>query len=254
MIELKNIHGIVVNSMKYKETNLILKLYTRELGMVSLLVRNKKNFLPLSYEVFAESCFTLERGKNFYYCTDYELINSHYEIRHNIKVYSFINLFVNIIELSIMENMVDYKSYDLFIKTLDFIKISEDDFLNIVNGFLIKYISFQGFKPLLNLELLNSCSDFIFSLEEGIFIGVEDSKVKHNEIVFRKYELEYLYALLYNRLEILGKFDIDIYSKEKIFNSLIEYIKYIYDIPQLHSMNFIERMCLSEKWRKQHGK
>lgn len=44
MIELKNIHGIVVNSMKYKENNLILKLYTRELGMVSLLVRNKKIF------------------------------------------------------------------------------------------------------------------------------------------------------------------------------------------------------------------
>lgn len=250
MTEYKNIHGVVIHTMKYKENSQILKLYTRELGMVSLLIRNKKNNIPLSYEVFSESLFTLQEGKNFYYCMESELINSHYEIRKNIKAYSYINLFVNIIELSIMENMIDYKSFDLFSKILDFIISKENNMLNIVNGFLIKFISFQGFRPMIDINTIDKYSDFDFSFKEGIFLGLNPSKVSQNKRTVTKYELEYLYFLLYNKLEILGKFEIDNNSKENIFYYFISYIMYIYDIPRLYSMKFIEDICLSEKWRK----
>lgn len=249
MSEYKNIHAIVIDSKKFKEHHLLIKLFTKELGILTLLVRNKDINLPLSFSLFSESIFSLRKGRSFYYCTDFDLLHSNFDLRYNIKAYSFVNLFINIIELSLMENMVDENSFSLFNKVLKSMNTSYDRILNYTNAFLIKYISFQGFRPEFNIQNIEKYSFFRLNSDEGIFLPQSKADLIDNKNTLTNKELDYLYTLLYNKLKILGDINTEIFSKEKVFIILIQYIKDIFEISEFHSMKFIENICLSKIWR-----
>lgn len=249
-MEYKNIQGIVIDTMAYKEKRIILKLFTRELGLISLMVydHSKKNTTQ-SYSLFSESVFNLRKNKSFYYSQDEELIDAHYELRNNICAYSFANLLINIIQTTFLDEMIDVKSYDLFIKTLNYLYLPLGDLMDIINAFLIKYISFQGYKPNLEINPHGFQDRYYFSFEEGSIIGF-NGLTKATEIYCRdlnRNELAYLKTLLYNKLVFLQDIEIDSIDKYYIFNLLLDYIKYIYEIPQFHSMAFLKSMCLADK-------
>lgn len=127
---------------------------------------------------------------------------------------------------------------------------SYDRILSLANAFLIKYISFQGYRPEFNYHCIEQYPFFKLISEEGEFYPQTKSEPKYSGRTLTNKELDYLYTLLYNKLEILGVINIDILSKEKVFIVLIQYIKDIFEISEFHSMKFIENICLSKIWRK----
>ena len=78
--------GIVLSGMRYRETGKILRVFTRDYGILPVMAHGvyKKNSSLLSVtEWFAESYFCLDRGRSFYYLRAAELVDLHYALRRD---------------------------------------------------------------------------------------------------------------------------------------------------------------------------
>ena len=243
MKEYKDISGIIFHSFDYKENKTLVKVFTKELGLINLSFVKYKSVLASEYQPFSENIFTLGKSSKYYYAEDIEILNNHYNLRKDIYAYSFANLFVNVIECAILENMIDPISYDLFSKSLENLEIAKNNIYNIVNAFLLKFISFQGFKPLLLQDKNAKYTAFI--INEGRTQSMIEYRGDTDNIYYLTVkELEYLNALLYNKLEILLEYKIDKMIQKKIFRLLVKYLEFVLEIEKFHSMNFIEKVCL----------
>ena len=89
------IEGIVIYERKHGESSKILKIFTKELGNISIMAKGscspKSSILSLS-QVFVEGLYLFRPGRNFYYIKSGRLINSaiilsSYPNAHNLSVY-----------------------------------------------------------------------------------------------------------------------------------------------------------------------
>lgn len=238
-MDYKNINGIILTSRKYKENQSILKLFTRELGLITILNKSsiKANTSGRSMNHFcSEGLYTLAKGKNFYYIKDFDLINGNLFLRQSFEAYIYINLIANIINITMLENIVEPKIYDLFNKTILMMKKRKENSLMYLNGFLIKFITYLGYKPNLRVSSLKK-KNYYFSFSTG---GIFENNVETQQgINLTKENLLYLRFILITPYENFK----DIFPKKTsidIFNFLILYLKYLFEIQTLSALNLVD--------------
>lgn len=223
------IEGIVIYERKHGESSKILKIFTKELGNISIMAKGscspKSSILSLS-QVFVEGLYLFRPGRNFYYIKSGRLINSNYELRNNFTNLCYASLILEIVEKSTLQSSSLNNIYRLLSKILRILCSSKDPSAKTM-AFILKFMSFMGYRPILSVFENN-----FFSLESGVV-----TKNSYTSYSIFKEDIYYLRNLLYTSLD--KDFIYDEGRKKYLFFILTKYLKYNLEIGDFNSLKFL---------------
>ncbi|MTI49418.1 DNA repair protein RecO [Sporosalibacterium faouarense] len=242
----KKTQGIVLRQVKFKESDKILTIFSRENGKISAIAKGaRKTKSPLmgSTQVFCYSDFVLYRGKSFYHVNQGEVLNSFYSLRNDLYKLAYGTYILEIVEAGITEEESNEKVFLLLLKTLNVLSVIEDDFLKLVLAFIIKFLSFMGYKPHLRRCVVcnnNLMGRIKFSISQG---GVLCDKCKNSDLYALSLDLNTVKAmdnLLYAKLDNLDEVQIPESTLLNIEKILTKYLLAHIDKKTFKSLDFIK--------------
>lgn len=241
-----NTQGIILRETKFQEADKILTIFTRKNGKLQAIAkgaRRPKSQLIASTQVFCFSDFVLYKGKNMYNISQGEVVNSFYSLREDLNKLANATYIIELVNAGITEEEPNEILFRLILKTLTVLSFMEEDYAKLVRAFELKYISFLGYKPQLELCVMchNEPGDKMkFSIEHG---GIICEKCIHKDIfgeAMDKEALKTMKLLLYSELDKLHKLTISRHILQRIENILIKYIMVHTDKKIFKSLNFLK--------------
>ncbi|MFR2891375.1 DNA repair protein RecO [Peptoniphilus grossensis] len=223
--------GIVLNEMEFGESSKIIRVFTRNYGKISIMVKGamtpRSKNLSVS-QVFGLNEYLLKKGQNFYYIGDAKIVESNFKIRESYDSLIYASLLLEVLEKSSLGGEANKKVFDLMRKTLSFFNLSKDP-ISLALAFELKYLSFIGYRPKLETK-----EKAYFSIREGI-IEFQDPY----SFSLSRRDLLYLNKILYGKLEELENIEeikeLDVNRKKYLHNIILKYIKYNLDISSFKS-------------------
>lgn len=221
--------AIVLNSIKFKETSLIVHLYTREYGRISVLVnsafgtgKHKKGkagfFQPLSlldiiidYKVNRQIQIVRE------FSTSHVLNTIHFSVDK-----SLISMFIaEMLYRTVREEEGNQSMFDFIESSIIFLDVSDESYANFHLLFLIKLSKYLGFYPMIDFYTENA----LFNIKTGIF---------HSDVVPDYYSVD---SVISKTLFDLGgvnfiemsKVSLSGQRRVKVLEIIIEYYSYHID-------------------------
>ncbi|QQY80480.1 DNA replication and repair protein RecO [Keratinibaculum paraultunense] len=165
--------GVVLKEFRFRETSKILTLYTLKYGKIQAMARGAyrpKSQLIANTQTFSYNEYQLYKGKNFYYINQGDIIDSFYSIRENIDRLMYGSYLLELMDLSTMEEEQNEKLFFLLLKGLSVLSKLDRGFVRFILAYELKFISFLGYKPL--LDRCANCGNkdlnvIKFSIEKG---------------------------------------------------------------------------------------
>lgn len=147
---LNNIHGIVINELKYKNTSKIITVFTYELGLIKILCQGayRKNS-PLSSitNKYGYSIYNLNKGKSFYYIVDGVPEVNNFFLTKSLELLTVSALITELLEATLQEEQPESDIYRLLEEFLRLLKQDNSALKPALIAFLLKFSSFMGFRP-----------------------------------------------------------------------------------------------------------
>lgn len=170
---MSHIEGIVLNELQYKESSKILNIYTKELGKINVMAKGayrSKSKLIASTQAFSYCNYEFRSSRTFYYLLDGRVIKSFYNIREKIERTMIGFYILEIFNKSIPEEEPNETLFLFLVKALDTLSNLDENFLEFLIAFELKFISFIGYRP--NIKECVSCGkknikNLRFSIESG---------------------------------------------------------------------------------------
>lgn len=238
--------GIVLKGMKYQETSKILTIYTKGLGKISVMAKGAnrpKSTLIANTQPFSYNEFQLTHGRNFYYISQADIIDSFYEIRENMERVSYGFYILELIDKSVPDEEANKKIFLLLEKTLRILAQTQNNYLKLVAAFGLKHISFLGYRPYINGCVVcgnNQGKGFKFSNTEGGIICDNCYTKDYSAKQMDKEVYQAMGDLLYTPLDELDKLDISEDVLTKFHQVLEDYILYNIERKDFNSLNFLK--------------
>lgn len=223
--------GIVLSEMDYQESSKILHLYTEKLGKISVIARGalraRSPMISLT-QTGTHAVFYLRPGRSFYYLQGGKLIDSHLELRDRYRSMIASALLLEIVHKTTLEGRGNPKIYGLLSKSLAYLNKYGNETV-LITAFIIKYISYMGYRP--HLKAYQTMS---FARERGGI--VEGSASTTGGVSIDQEELSYLNHLLLSPIDhsaLSMEWNI---SREKLMNLMISYLQYNLDVSKFFSL------------------
>ncbi len=176
------LNGIVLSGIKFQESSKILKLYTKEEGLITVIAKgvssSKKGNAGM--EPLCISNFTVytKETRKIQKLTNADIVEYHIKLREDLYTLSAAQAASELISKVVHELQPSEKLYTLFtayLKRLNLEKNKNRDFsLRMVWCFFARFISISGFTPSINkcagCGNTNNGLEDIFSLSKGGFI------------------------------------------------------------------------------------
>ena len=240
--------GIVLSEEKYKESSKIISLFTEKNGRINLFasgVLRPKSGLMLVSEKFVESDFLLTRNKNNFYIKSAEVINSNMEIANNLKKYFIADMICELLLKTMPENLVDEKIYNLTSQVFNYLKSDKLNPQILKIGYMIKLISFLGFRP--QLQQCTECSskdysNMYFSHRDGGIICGNCLDISGEYVKLSKVEIELILKILYSKFSDYGQMDLPEKFVNRVDNLIYDYMLYSIDLKELDSQNKYKKL------------
>ncbi len=187
-------NGIVLNYIKYKETSIISKIYTKEFGLKSYLingVRTKKGkFNISSFQPLSLLELVVYENKNSQIGRIKELkFDKIYFTNHHVQKKISICLFISEVLLKLITIQVPDKNQFNFVRNslIELDKI-EDNYENFHIIFLIKFSKYLGFEisNISDISNIKFESELVISFLSEIIISEYSSNIKSTSSVRNK--------------------------------------------------------------------
>lgn len=227
--------GIVFHQIKYSESSLIVKIYTREFGIQSYLVkgvRSKKSKISpalLQHLSLLEIVVSHKEKSNLHYIREIRSAHQYVSIPYDM-IKSSIILFVNeLLIKAIQEEESNPSLFDFLFQSMQWLDLATEKYVNFHLIFSIQLSRYLGFYP----RGIYSPATPYFDLEEGCF---ENRRPIHHN---------YLQGKEANKLSLLTDYSLDSIKELKLNNEdrnkLLDQIVQYYS---LHLPNFGELKSL----------
>jgi len=241
--DLSDVTGFILREFPYKETSKILEVFTREYGKISIIAKGiMKSKSSATSRRFAKANFNLYKsGKDFYGAKDISLINAYSKSNRNFDVILYKSAIADLLLRTIDQTQIDVV-YKLLDNSFLAFENSRENQVNIFLAFLLKYISFSGFKP--NLSTCGVCGrqirneDLYFSNSQASLICSDDKYQIYDKIFLTKEEFVYLKKLLYTNSEELSSVRL-VKSVDKVTNLIIDYTLDKLEIARFSSIDWV---------------
>jgi len=233
--------GIIIKTTKYSENSIIIKAYTKQLGLQSFIinsVRGKRSkaksaiLQPLSI-VDLEILHSEKKGLQR--ITEINFNHHFNQIPFNV-IKSSISIFVNeILYKTLKEEQQDEDLFEFIVSSLQLLDTVEDNCSNFPVFFMLELTKYLGFYPQKNYS--DKCQ--YFDLQEGRFVAVEPNHPYFvgNEIGFPIYESLDIDFTDFHTLKINNSI------RKKILNALMEfYSLHIHGFGEVKSHKVLEEI------------
>lgn len=238
--------GIVLREIRYKDTSKILTIYTKEYGKISAMARGAykpRSGLIANTQVFSYNEYEMYKGKNFYYLNQGHIIDSFYTIREQMERVSYGYYMLEMIDKSLGDEQSSEKLFLLLKKGLEILSNLEKDFLKFIVGYEIKFVSFLGYRPVLDKCI--ACEGKInskakFSIKSGGLICSDCLNEDLAAINIDRNIYSTINDFLYTKLEDIGKISITDNPLLKLHSILIQYILYNIDRKRFNSLKWMD--------------
>ncbi|HCQ6373706.1 TPA: DNA repair protein RecO [Clostridioides difficile] len=241
-----NTQGIVLKAIRYKESDIILTLFTRKLGKVSAIAKGaKKNKSSLlsSSQLFSYSNFTLKKQGNMYKVTQSEIIKSFYNISYDIEAFYYATYITKLVENSILENQTNNRLFILLAQTLYLYTQDNTDNRFITAAFELKFLDYIGFKPIVNKCINCECKilqNSVFNIYEGGILCSKCSKLFDNNIKLDLTTISLMEYILRNDILTCSKAKVSKYITHELENILDKYLKVYVDNINFKSLHVLQ--------------
>ncbi|WP_319202856.1 DNA repair protein RecO [uncultured Ilyobacter sp.] len=220
--------GVIIKKIDYGEADRLITIFSRRYGKIQLNIkgiRKSKRRDKNAVEILALSKFVFYRKGERLITTNFELVESFWGIRSNIKNIEIMMYILSVLNNILVENQRKSVLYNYFLKVINYLDKSESEIKNylLVCHFLSKMIQEEG---------------IAFELSEGEYFDIENSKFRKNSgsyfFKLSKIEKTILENISCKRSDGVLKEIRDITAIKKVINILEKYINY-----HLHtSLNF----------------
>ncbi len=229
--------AIIIDEMRHGETSKLIKAFTREYGVLSIMAKGallpRSSIVSVSH-LFALSTLELSPGANLYYIKKGSIINTHFELLNSYTKLLYGSFILELINKSLPPGDVNRSIFDLLEKTLSTL-IHTDRTKLITLGFSLKCITLLGYRPSFPSEV---GEDYYYSFERGEFIKGR-SYLKSSFNLWGK-DIEFLLKILYSTYEEIVEIDMDEEILERTFKFIVGYIKYLLELDDFYSLKLLE--------------
>ena len=149
---LVNTEGIVLKSMKYKENDGILTVFSRKLGKISVMargIRSSKSKQLAGTQPLCYSDFILYKGKTMYTLNNAEPIANHYKLREDLDLLAVASFFIELVDTVTHEGQSNNRLFNLLEESLKALERKEGDLSLHTLRFLLQFLKYSGFEPYL---------------------------------------------------------------------------------------------------------
>ncbi len=232
MSEIKKTSGIIIRKIPFSDSSLILTLYSREYGKLSLIqkgaLRQGKNKIGSKIDTLnhIEAVIYYKTDRDIQLIKEVELVNYYPSIKGNLEKLKYCSAIAELLNFFIMEN---YENEELFQGTLKILSrfeySSTDDEAELFIRYLLFFIRHTGFE--INFKKCGICNNDIgddfeiidFNFEKG-FICNDCSQNSFHSFQFSK-ELFKIITCLNSKKEIYS-----IKELNNIIKFLEQYLRY----------------------------
>jgi len=159
-----SLNAIILNRTAFREDDLLVKIYSKERGKLTLVARGAKKIkskLAGHLEPVSLSFLESARGKSLDQLIGAQIIKSYSGIKNDVLKIAYANYFLELLDELTFENHADHRVFELTKKYLDF--LDKADYNDLVIGRItavFKLLSFLGFNPAhkAEIELKNEIS------------------------------------------------------------------------------------------------
>ena len=238
---IKDIIGIVISEVDYKESSKVINVFTKDEGIIGIMAHGckkvKSNYFgisKLSYGVFHINYHENRLST----LIDFDYINSFKNIKNDIFKVSYASYLTELVT-QVYKHENNYNIYDLFIASL--IKIEEGfDYQIITNILELKLLGFLGIKPVIDKCVsCGSKADIVtISSYKGGYLCkncYHDEKIVNTKVI----QLIRMFTLV--DISKISKLDISENVKKEI-NEFIDDYYDRYSGLYLKSKNFIDKL------------
>lgn len=239
-----NVEGFVLREFSYRESSKIIEVFTKDIGKISIIAKgvlNKKNPNLSSTQRFVKASYNLYKsGEKFFGIRDASLLKSYSKSNKNFDIIIYKSAICDLLLRTIDFDQKDLV-YNLLDKTFDSFEKASENYFNIFLCFLLKYISFSGFKP--NLKECSLCGskinpeDAYFSIKDGGMIDSSCKKIKKDIVYLTREEYLYILKLIYTPTDQVSEIDLKI-EKKKMINLLTSYVLDCLEIKKFSSLDW----------------
>ena len=205
--------GLILKKIEYQESSLILKIFTKDFGIISVIAKGAKSSKKSAYGIlrplnFIEFQFYHQNNKTLFLLKDYQLKFAPDTKNFGIYKTSLAYFIVEVISHSTSEELEpEPEKYEFVMSIFEYLK-QHHVYSNFYLCFLIQYVRFLGFE----------ISSQLFSNQETISI-VEKLMIPDS---------------MYQKLEILPG------QRKSIYQSLIQF--YQFHIPNFKEIQSIQTL------------
>lgn len=239
--------AIVLSTSKWRESSLILRALSKELGKISVVakgVRRPKSRIGAGLEQFSRLNLTLyiKKDSDIGTLKESEIIDNHFYLREDLTKFAFASTFLEIIERTLQPRNIIDSLFELTATFLDELKqTSQPTLLGIL--FLLRLVSKFGFEP--NLEECAKCGErsnltYFCAIEGGtVCARCAAEKEKIYLVPFDTSTRDFLLKSFSIPLSNIKDLKIDKSSALPIYQAAKDLITYQLEI-KLKSLRFLE--------------
>lgn len=233
--------GIVLRTIKYSDTSVISKIYTREKGMLSFLIlgvySKKAAIKPSMLQPLQplELHFYFHQNKTLFKIKELRpsviLNNLHYDLnRSSIAVFM-----AELINKSIQEEETHPALYDFLMKSILMLDSLKSSLANFPLFFLLEYSKVLGFYPHNNYSAETPC----FELQQGMFTNKSDN----DSYFILPPASDYFEKMLETSFEQFDTLAIPKQTRQLLLKKLIAYYQvHLHGFKNLNSLQVLEDM------------
>ena len=166
------LQGVVLQSIRYGDTSLIVKIYTRNLGLQSYIIKGAFNRASKNRAAFFQPLNVIEfvvSGKNLHstlgYVKDVQMAFFYQTLFSEMKKSAILMYVAELLSKSLTEQEQNFALYDFIVHSLQWLDLTEENYANFPLFFTLELSRFLGFYP-----KTNEASMPFFDMMEGHFV------------------------------------------------------------------------------------
>jgi DNA repair protein RecO (recombination protein O) len=206
--------GLVLNYIKYRETSIIVKIYTEEFGLQSYIIngiRNKKTktgialFQPLT---ILDLVVYHKENKSLHRISEVKCHSPFRSIPFEIKKSSITMFIAEILNKTLKEETPNKELFDYLVNTILFFDTTKKNYENFHLKFLLNLSAYLGFAPstpndILKPGIANTSENELKFLD--ILINTDGSDILKMDNSIRRKILEHLLNFYTSHIENFGR-------------------------------------------------
>lgn len=233
---LEKTSGIILNHIKYTDSGIIARLYTRKYGRQSFLIKGMRNRKAGKFNVLFQPMFILDLEINYKASRELQLLKEFsvsftpFDIYSNIKK-SCVAIFLGEVLTSVLREESPHEElFDYIRDSFFYFEKSKEGFANFHLAFLAGLSSFLGFEP----SQRNNDDEIFFDMINGNFVPLPPV---HGNYV--NAEISDILALFFNlSYDAANTITLTGALRNEILDTLIRY--YSLHLPGLKKINSLE--------------